>query len=58
MGILINFNEAKRKLEEKKKQRTNIINDIEVEDLDNMNDFFLHNLIQEIMNSSDDREDL
>ena len=58
MGILINFNEAKRKLEEKKKQRANVINDIEVEDLDNMNDFFLHNLIQEIMNSSDDREDL
>ena len=57
MGVLIDFNEAKRKLEEKKKHRNNIINDIEVEDLDNMNDFFLHNLIQEMLNNSDNGED-
>ena len=57
MGVIIDFNEAKKRLEEKKKQRNTLIDDVEVDDLDNVNDFFLHSLIQEIMNSSDNRED-
>ena len=56
MGILIDFNEAKKRLAEKKKQRNINTDNIEVEDLDNINDFFLHNLIQEII-KSDNGED-
>ena len=55
MGILIDFNEAKKILSEKKKQRN--INMDSIEDLDNINDYFLHNLIQEIINNSDSGED-
>ena len=57
MGILIDFNEAKKRLAEKKKQSNINIDNIEVEDLDTINDFFLHNLIHEIINKSDSGED-